>query len=129
MKDKTNQRPTAAELEILQILWKQGPATVRFVNDKLKEKKEVGYTTTLKIMQIMTQKKMLKRNEKRRSHVYEAAVKEKDTINLMLDRFLDSVFNGSSAKLVMQALGNHKASREEISQIKKYLDTLEGEKK
>jgi predicted transcriptional regulator len=129
MKKDTVPRPTEAELEILQILWQHGPCTVRFVNDKLNEKKSVGYTTTLKIMQLMFEKKLLKRDEKTRSHLYRAAAKEKETQGLLLDRFLETAFAGSALKLVMQALGNHKASKEEISQIRELLDNLEGEKK
>lgn len=129
MKEESVSKPTEAELEILQVLWKFGPCTVRFVNDKLSEKKKVGYTTTLKIMQLMFEKKILKRDEKKRSHIYRAAVKEKDTQRLLLDRFLDTAFGGSAMKMVMQALGNHKTSKEEISRIRHFLDNLEGEKK
>lgn len=127
MKKDAVPRPTEAELEILQILWKHGPCTVRFVNDQLNQKKTVGYTTTLKIMQIMFEKKLLERDESTRSHLYRAVVKEKETQGLLLDRFLDTAFGGSALKLVMQALGNHKASKEEISQIRDLLDNLEGE--
>lgn len=129
MKKDAVPKPTEAELEILQILWKHGPCTVRFVNDQLNEKKTVGYTTTLKIMQIMFEKDLLKRDEKARSHLYRAAVKEKDTQRLLLDRFLETAFGGSAVKLVMQALGNHKASKEEIARIRELLDNLEGDKK
>jgi BlaI family penicillinase repressor len=129
MKKNAVPKPTEAELEILQILWKHGPCTVRFVNDKLNRKKTVGYTTTLKIMQLMFEKKLLKRDETTRSHLYSAAAREKETQGLLLDRFLETAFGGSALKLVMQALGNHKASKEEISQIRELLDNLEGEKK
>jgi BlaI family penicillinase repressor len=129
MKNDAAAKPTEAELEILQILWKHGPCTVRFVHDKLKEKKEVGYTTTLKIMQLMLEKNLVQRDESTRSHLYRAAVKEKETQGLLLDRFLETAFAGSALKLVMQALGHHKASPEEISQIRQLLDNLEGEKK
>jgi BlaI family penicillinase repressor len=129
MKKDVVPRPTEAELEILQILWKHGPCTVRYVNDQLNQKKTVGYTTTLKIMQIMFEKKLLERDESTRSHLYRAVVKEKETQGLLLDRFLDTAFGGSALKLVMQALGNHKASKEEISQIRDLLDNLEGAKK
>ncbi|MFC2154938.1 BlaI/MecI/CopY family transcriptional regulator [Acidobacteriota bacterium] len=118
-------RPTEAELEILQVLWKHDPCTVRFVNDKLNDKKEVGYTTTLKIMQIMIDKNILKRDESKRSHLYSPAVKETETQSLLLDKFLQTAFSGSAMKLVMQALGNHKASKEEISRIREFLDNLE----
>jgi predicted transcriptional regulator len=129
MKKDSVPKPTEAELEILQILWKHGPCTVRFVNEQLNEKKKVGYTTTLKIMQLMLEKRILKRDEKRRSHLYRPAVREKETQRLLLDRFLQTAFGGSAMKMVMQALGNHKTSKEEISQIRKFLDNLEGEKK
>ncbi|MCP5108289.1 MAG: BlaI/MecI/CopY family transcriptional regulator [bacterium] len=131
MKKDAVSKPTEAELEILQILWKQGPCTVRFVNDMLNRdhKKEIGYTTTLKIMQLMFEKKLLKRNEKARSHLYRASAKENETQRLLLDRFLETAFGGSAMKLVMQALGNHKASKEEIIQIRELLDNLEGDKK
>jgi predicted transcriptional regulator len=129
MKEKSVPKPTESELEILQVLWKHGPCTVRFVNDRLNEKKKVGYTTTLKIMQLMLEKKILKRDEKKRSHLYRPAVKEKETQRLLLDRFLQTAFGGSAMTMVMQALGNHKTSKEEISQIRKLLDNLEGEKK
>lgn len=129
MKKDAVPRPTEAELEILQILWKHGPCTVRFVNDQLNQKKTVGYTTTLKIMQLMFEKKLLERDESTRSHLYRAVVKEKETQGLLLDRFLETAFGGSALKLVMQALGNHKASKEEISQIRDLLDNLEGAKK
>ena len=131
MTKNSRPRPTEAELEILQVLWKHGPATVRFVNDKLNEKKEVGYTTTLKIMQIMYDKNILKRDDSKRSHLYSPAVKEAETQSLLLDKFLQTAFAGSAAKLVMQALGNHRASKEEISRIREFLDNLEskGEEK
>jgi predicted transcriptional regulator len=129
MKNDAVTRPTEAELEILQILWKHGPCTVRFVNDQLNQKRTVGYTTTLKIMQLMFEKKLLERDESTRSHLYRATVKEKETQGLLLDRFLETAFGGSALKLVMQALGNHKASTEEISQIRDLLDNLEGAKK
>jgi predicted transcriptional regulator len=125
MNKKVTLRPTEAELEILQVLWAHGPGTVRFVNDRLNEKKTVGYTTTLKIMQIMFEKNLLKRDESKRSHLYTPTLKEKETQGLLLDKFLHSAFGGSALKLVMQALGNHQASKEEISRIREYLDNLE----
>ena len=129
MKKDAVPRPTEAELEILQILWKHGPCTVRFVNDQMNRKRTVGYTTTLKIMQLMFEKKLLERDETARSHLYRAVIKENETQGLLLDRFLETAFGGSALKLVMQALGNHKASKEEISQIRDLLDNMEGAKK
>ena len=125
MTKNSRPRPTEAELEILQVLWKHGPTTVRIVNDELNNKKEVGYTTTLKIMQIMFDKNLLKRDESKRSHLYSPVVKETETQSLLLDKFLQTAFAGSATKLVMQALGNHKASKEEISRIREFLDNLE----
>jgi len=129
MKKEHLPKPTEAELEILQILWKFGPSTVRFVNDELNKKKKVGYTTTLKIMQLMMEKNILNRDESARSHLYCPIAKEIDTQSVLLDRFLENAFGGSAMKLVMQALGNHKTSKEELSQIKEYLEKLEGDKK
>lgn len=124
--DNQTPKPTESELEILQILWQHGPTTVRFVNEQLNQKKEVGYTTTLKIMQIMAEKGLVKRNEESRSHIYEANVTEEATQKHMLDKFLDLTFRGSASKLVMQALGNHKATRAELDEIRKLIDKMEG---
>ncbi len=128
MKKNAVPKPTESELAILQVLWKHGPCTVRFVNDRLNENKKVGYTTTLKIMQLMFEKNYLKRDETQRSHLYNTTVKEKETQRLLLDRFLETAFGGSAMKLVMQALGNHKATTEEISRIRELLNTMEGDK-
>lgn len=122
----TEQKPTDAELEILQILWKHGPSTVRFVHDHLAKTKDIGYTTTLKNMQNMVQKKMLVRDEETRSHIYKPVLKQQETQNILLDRFLDNTFGGSAGKLVMQALGNKKTSKEELEQIKALINKLEG---
>ena len=129
MKKKSSPKPTEAELEILQILWDSGPSTVRFVNDKLNLKKEVGYTTTLKIMQIMTEKNLLSRDEENKSHIYSAVYKKDETQKVLLDKFLESTFGGSASKLVLQALGNRKTSKKEIEEIRKFLDEIEGGKK
>lgn len=114
--------PTESELEILKVLWKQGPSTVRVVNEELAKAKDVGYTTTLKFMQIMTVKGLLERDETQRTHVYRPLVKELDTQRSMMDKLLNSAFGGSASKLVMQALGNKQTSREELDQIRTYLD-------
>ncbi|MBX2840381.1 MAG: BlaI/MecI/CopY family transcriptional regulator [Flammeovirgaceae bacterium] len=119
-------KPTEAELEVLQVLWKNGPSTVRFVHEKISEKKEIGYTTTLKIMQNMLDKVLVNRNDSTRTHVYAAIANEEATQKDLLNRFLDSTFGGSAMKLVMQALGNHKASHEEISKIRELLKEKEG---
>jgi len=125
MKKNFIPNPTAAELEILQILWNNGPSTVRFVNDKLNEKKIVGYTTSLKMMQIMTEKNLLVRETQSRSHVYRPAFAQQETQGQLLDSLLQTAFGGSASKLVMQALGKHKTSKEEINQIKKLLEKIE----
>jgi BlaI family transcriptional regulator, penicillinase repressor len=115
--------PTRSELEILQVLWKHGPSTVRQVNDTLNEQKRaVQYTSTLKLMQIMVEKGILKRDESAMKHVYSAAVEEKAFKGLMLERFVDSLYDGSASSLMMQLLGNKKTSREELDQIRKLLD-------
>jgi predicted transcriptional regulator len=118
-------KPTESELEILQVLWAKGACTVREVNEQLNLRKETGYTTTLKIMQIMTEKGLLTRDESQRTHVYRAAVQEQDTQKQLLDKFLDSVFKGSTANLVMQALGNSQTSPEELREIRKLIDNME----
>jgi BlaI family transcriptional regulator, penicillinase repressor len=118
-------KPTDSELEILQVLWEQGPSTVRQVNERLAENKDVGYTTTLKLMQIMHDKSLLTRVEDARSHVYEATVAEEEVQSTLLGRFLDTAFRGSASRLVMQALGNHKTAAEELNQIRELLNQIE----
>ncbi|MBX2953289.1 MAG: BlaI/MecI/CopY family transcriptional regulator [Leadbetterella sp.] len=118
-------KPTESELEILQILWKKGAATVRQVNDELSRHKEVGYTTTLKLMQIMYEKNLVTRTEEGRYHIYQAAIEEESTQKLLLDRFIDTTFRGSASRMVMQALGNQSVSRDELDEIKAWIETLE----
>lgn len=120
-------KPTNSELEILNILWKKGECTVRDVNEELSEGKvgDVGYTTTLKLMQIMLEKNLVERDTSNRTHVYKALVSQSKTSQNLLDTMIDTVFNGSAAKLVMQALSNKKSSKEEIEMIRKYIDELE----
>ncbi|HSU28940.1 MAG TPA: BlaI/MecI/CopY family transcriptional regulator [Chitinophagaceae bacterium] len=119
-------RPTESELEILQILWTKGVATVREVHEILGQTKDVGYTTTLKLMQIMHEKGIVKRDDSMRTHVYQAAVNKEKTQKHMLGKIIDSLFGGSPTQLVIQALGddNHKASREELEKIQLLLDSL-----
>src|ERR1700722_4712424 len=120
--------PTRSELEILQVLWQHGPSTVRFVNDKLNEQKRaVQYTSTLKLMQIMAEKQILKRDESNMKHIYSPAVEEHKTKSFLLDRFVDSMYNGSASNLVMQLLGNKKTSKKELQAIKEMLDKLDKE--
>lgn len=129
MSNKTMSRPTESELEILHILWRHGPCTVREVNDRLNEerqgRKAVGYTTTLKLMQIMVEKGILARDDRNRSHLYRSRVSEGEAQQRLLDRLLHTAFGGSAMKLVVRALGNHNASRDEISRIRKLLDDME----
>ncbi len=128
MSKKSNlPQPTDAELEILQILWEAGPSTVRFINEKLNEQqeKEIGYTTTLKLMQIMTEKKLLSRNTESRTHVYLAEAVQGDTQKALLKKFVDAAFQGSATSLVMQALGNHQTSQEELDEIKALIEKIE----
>lgn len=118
-------KPTDSELEILRVLWQNGPSTVKMVNEMLGEKKEVGYTTTLKIMQIMNEKNLVLRDENERSHVYRAAIKENDIQKILLDKLLETAFRGSAANLAMQALGNSQPSKEELKKIRQLLNQLE----
>lgn len=122
-------KPTESELEILQVLWQYGPSTVRFINDKLSEQREVGYTTTLKLMQIMLEKGILVRNTDSKIHVYRAVVGESDTQQQLLDKFVEATFRGAAMKMVMQALGNHKTSPAELDEIKALIDKIEKEQK
>ncbi len=119
-------KPTDSEMEILQILWKKGQSSVRTVHETL-DKKDVGYTSTLKLMQIMLQKNMVKRDSTAKTHLYEANISKEQTQNQFLDKMIDTVYNGSTARLVMQALGNHRASKEELDLIKAYLKDIEKE--
>jgi len=116
-------KPTDSEMEILQVLWKKGPSTVREVYESL-DKKDVGYTTILKLMQIMLDKQMVSRDTSSKSHLYSASISKEKIQHQFLDRFIETVYNGNTSRLIMQALGNHKASKEEIELIKQYLDNL-----
>ena len=122
-------KPTEAELEILKVIWDHGPSTVRLVNDTLSKNRRVGYTTTLKIMQIMSDKGLLKRDTSGKTHIYQAAVSQQKTQQQLIDKLMTSAFGGSAMKLVMQALGNKKSTKEEINEIRAFLDQLEGGKK
>jgi predicted transcriptional regulator len=122
---KAPPKPTDAELEILHVLWQHGPATVRLVNEQLSQTREVGYTTTLKIMQLMLEKGLVQRDDEGRSHIYRAAVREQDTQGLLLDKFVEATFGGSALKLVMQALGHRKTSADELAQIRRLLNDIE----
>lgn len=122
MSAKPHIKATESELEILNILWAQGSATVREVHEKLALTKDAGYTTTLKLMQIMLGKGLLSRDAGSKTHVYTAVVKQEQAQGQMVKRMIDTLFNGSAAELVMQALGNHKVSKAERALIQEYLD-------
>jgi len=124
---KNKIKPTESELQILQVLWGKGPSTVRAVNDEINKVKETGYTTTLKLMQIMVDKNIVSRDTSSRTHIYAALLTEKDTQGHLLSDFLKSTFKGSAMSLVMQTLGNHNASKEELAEIKKLISKLENQ--
>jgi predicted transcriptional regulator len=126
MKKPLQSRPTAGELEILRALWRLGPSTVRDVHEALRERR-VGYTTVLKLLQIMTKKGLVKRDESQRAHVYEARVPQEQTETQLVRDLVDRAFGGSPGRLVMQALSSRKATPEERDRIRKLLDELEGE--
>ena len=121
-------KPSEQELAILQILWQQSAATVKEVNAALNTQKPTGYTTTLKLMQIMHGKGLVHRTTegaKGRSHIYSAAVQESQINHRLLDNFIQRVFQGSTSKLVLRALGRNDASPEELEEIRQYLDQLD----
>ena len=133
MSKKINIKPTEAELEILQILWEHGESTVRYVNELLNKRrrgrqKEIGYTTTLKLMQLMHEKGLASRNEEKRTHIYTAKVRENEMQKALLDKFVDKTFRGAAMKMVMQTLGNHKTSQKELDEIKALIATIENKK-
>jgi len=124
--NSTSPDPTKSELEILQVLWLSGPSTARFVNDHLnKEKREVIYMSTLKLMQIMVEKGFLKKDESQMRHVYSAAIEESKTKGLLLDRVIDTLFNGSAGNLMTQLLGNKKISAKEMEEFKKLIKKID----
>ncbi|MBC7615850.1 MAG: BlaI/MecI/CopY family transcriptional regulator [Pedobacter sp.] len=116
-------KPTEGELEILQVLWQKKLCTVRNVHETL-AKKNAGYTTTLKLMQIMHEKGLVERDTTAKTHIYKALLNQKKIQQQLVNKMIDNVFDGSAARLVMQALGNKSASKEEIDLIKEYLDKL-----
>ena len=126
MRDQNStMEPTKSELEILQVLWEAGPSTVREVNSELLKQKEVNYTTTLKLMQIMADKGILARDESQMKHIYRVAEDEQKTKDHLLQKFVDSMYKGSASKLVMQLLGNKKTSQADLKAIKEMLNKLE----
>ena len=122
------QKPTASELEILHVLWSKGPSTVREVLDSLNEKKDMGYTGVLKLLQIMTAKGSVRRDESQRAHVYEAFRPAEQTKRQLASDMLQRVFEGSASQLMMHALAGQKTSREEIDEIRRILDAYKGDK-
>ncbi len=117
-------KPTESELEILKVIWENGKATVRQVHESLMAQKDVGYTTTLKLMQIMHEKGLVKRNDSQRTHVYKAAIDKEMTQNHLLNKMISGLFGGSSTQLVMRALGEHKVSQNELDQIQSLINDL-----
>ena len=127
MVDRQPPRPTDAELAILRVLWRRGPVTVREVHEELNRDGHTGYTTILKLLQIMTEKGLVVRDETQRAHIYETRYSEQKTQRQLLTDLADRAFGGSAAKLVMQALSGRKATSEELGAIRELLERLEGE--
>lgn len=121
-------KPTDSEWTVLKVLWRMGPSTVRQVHEQLSLKKESAYTTTLKIMQIMAEKGLVKRNESKKTHLYSAAIAEKEAKEQLIVDLLERAFDGSTHNLVLQALSTRKASHAQLTEIRKLLDQMEKEK-
>jgi predicted transcriptional regulator len=119
------QKPTASELEILRVLWARGPSTVREVYDALREKKELGYTTVLKLLQIMTAKGTVRRDEGQRAHVYEACQPATETKRQLVGDVLQRVFEGSASELMIHALEGRRTSKKELEELRNLLDEYE----
>ena len=126
MKKAKPAKPTEAELSILKVLWRQGPCTVRQVWDQISPEQRTGYTTVLKIMQIMAEKGLLERDERQRSHVYKPRQSQDQTQRQVVGHLLERLFAGSAPSLVMQLLATRKATPEELAEIRKLLDQAEG---
>ncbi len=120
-------KPTESELEILQVLWAKGIASVREVHEELSKTKEAGYTTTLKLMQIMNEKGLVKRDDSIKTHIYQPAVSREKTQKHLLGKMINTLFGGSPTELVLQALGTHKASSEELEEIQKLINNLKNQ--
>ena len=128
MNSTTQIKPTESELEILGILWNEQSATVRRVHEELSKTKESGYTTTLKLMQIMFEKGLVTRDDSSKTHIYQPAVTREKTQKQFLNKMINTLFAGSSANLVLQALGGHDASEDELQQIQQLINQLKKEK-
>lgn len=124
-KNRQDPEPTKSELEILQVLWEEGPSTVRAVNSKLNEQRELNYTSTLKLMQIMVEKGLLLRDESNMKHIYRPAQEEQKTKGFLLDRFVKTLYKGSPSSLMMQLLGNQETSKEELDAIRDLLKQMD----
>ncbi len=129
MSRKVDQKPTQAELELLQILWERGRSTVREIHEALRSEKETGYTTTLKILQNMTEKGLVRRDESKRSHVYTPALDAERTKRQLVRDLLLRVFAGAPGKLVVHALSEARASAQELAEIRKLIDEIEAKMK
>lgn len=129
MARKAPTRPTDAELEILRVFWRRGPATVREVHESLDRHPSIGYTTVLKLLQIMTEKGLVHRDETERTHVYAASLGEAEAQQKLVDELLEKAFGGSASQLVMRALSAKPASPAELAEIRKLLRDLEGDSK
>jgi len=121
----TPQKPTTSELEILHVLWERGPSTVREVHDTISAKKPLGYTTVLKLLQIMTTKGLVKRDEQERAHVYEAWQPAEKTKRQIAADMLQRVFDGSASELMLHALAERRSSKQEIAELRRLLDEYE----
>ncbi|MEX2230889.1 MAG: BlaI/MecI/CopY family transcriptional regulator [Cyclobacteriaceae bacterium] len=126
MEKKPFIKPTEKELEILQILWKNGPVAVKDVHECMGGDQSNGYTTILKLMQIMHEKGLVTRQKSGKLHLYKAVASQEHTRQFIIDKMIHSVFQGSATQLVMSALGNKKSSKEELTEIRRYLEKLEG---
>ncbi len=129
MKKSTLPKPTDSELAILRVLWQSGPATVRAVHSELSRAQDTGYTTVLKLLQIMTEKGLVTRNETERSHVYQPVCSEQHVQRQLVGHLLDRAFGGSAQQLVLQALAAKKSTPRELAEIRKLLDDMEGRAK
>lgn len=124
MMNTKNIKPTESELEILQVLWERSNATVREVHEEMSKTKECGYTTTLKLMQIMFEKGLVKRDDSNKTHIYQPNISKDKTQKQLVGKMVTNLFGGSTSQLVMQALGSQTTSKEELDEIQKLLDNL-----